>query len=481
MCMRQRVAFIVGLAFWFPLLRGEFFASHFLWPGQGPFSPLIYNLFVVLTACGVLVAHRPLERLVKERPEVVALCAVIAGGLLLPFALGAPSPLCTAAAMAATALAFCLLLAAWGMVCMAVHPASTTGVRTALLDTAIAYALSYFSLLPGLGGTMPGALRCLCMIGSGITFWVAMTTGTLGTTAPTPPKNASLHNLLPRPTAWLIAMYLAVELISAVLVGIFVPAYHPGSADPFRSQLSLGLACAIMALLLPYKRPVPTVATLCVGMAVILVGSLLFMPDIEPLALLGSHVLTAGRRLFWTLFFMLLITACAETPLRPSVAFGALFPLTFMATRIPVNALRIADPAQTMSASSIYMVSLALSLLLIACALVLVWLEAVGSRGGRPSPVATAYLDQDSIRFAVSQELAKAHALTERERAALELLSRGYTVKRVADELYVSQNTVRAHAKAIYRKVGCHSKQELVDLVEKNMEQAARSQIPSIR
>lgn len=36
----------------------------------------------------------------------------------------------------------------------------------------------------------------------------------------------------------------------------------------------------------------------------------------------------------------------------------------------------------------------------------------------------------------------------------------------ISDKLVVSSNTVRAHCKAIYRKLGVHSRQELLSVVE---------------
>lgn len=471
--MGHRITCIVGLAFWFPLLRGEFFAAHFFWPGQGALSPLIYNALVLLTVGGIFIGRHPFERLLREHPQIMAIWAMGAGGLLLPFATGEPSRPLSLLAMVVVALAFCILTAGWGTTCLALHRSS--GVRSALLDVAIAYALSYFTLLPGLSGAMPGALRCLCMVVSGAALYLAITTGALQNlpaTSPVPPRKVFSPSIYQ-----LVGMYFAVELVSAVLVGVFVPIGQPGSSDPFRSYLSLAIACAVAALLMPWKRPTPTTMTLFVGIAVILIGSLLFMPNIEFWTILGSHVLTAGRRLFWTLFFMLLITACHESPSpQPIVAFGCVFPLAFVATRIPVNALRLLDPAKTMPANGIYGISLALSLLLIACTFGLVWLEALRSRGSH-STLSSGHLDQESTRFAVSQELAKANALTERERCVLELLSRGYTVKRIADELCVSENTVRAHTKAIYRKIGCHSKQELINQVEQLMGEGRTEQI----
>jgi len=44
---------------------------------------------------------------------------------------------------------------------------------------------------------------------------------------------------------------------------------------------------------------------------------------------------------------------------------------------------------------------------------------------------------------------------------------RGDSIQRISEELFVSQGTVKAHINHIYRKLGIHSRQEMLDLVEK--------------
>ena len=62
------------------------------------------------------------------------------------------------------------------------------------------------------------------------------------------------------------------------------------------------------------------------------------------------------------------------------------------------------------------------------------------------------------------------HGITDRERDFVRLLTYGYSGKRIQEELGVSYNTVKTHAKHIYRKLDVHSQQELIDLVERRME-----------
>jgi DNA-binding NarL/FixJ family response regulator len=48
----------------------------------------------------------------------------------------------------------------------------------------------------------------------------------------------------------------------------------------------------------------------------------------------------------------------------------------------------------------------------------------------------------------------------------LSLLARGRNGSYIKDELVVSYNTVKAHVKHIYKKLGIHTHRELIDLIE---------------
>lgn len=63
-------------------------------------------------------------------------------------------------------------------------------------------------------------------------------------------------------------------------------------------------------------------------------------------------------------------------------------------------------------------------------------------------------------------ELSALHGLSARESEVLALLARGRSAPFIRDELVISLNTVTSHVKHIYVKLGVHSRQELLDLVE---------------
>lgn len=73
------------------------------------------------------------------------------------------------------------------------------------------------------------------------------------------------------------------------------------------------------------------------------------------------------------------------------------------------------------------------------------------------------------------EEMGSEYGLTNRELEVLGYLVRGRSQPYIRDALCLSQNTVASHARSIYRKLGVHSKQELLDILE------SRSEAPSNR
>ena len=65
--------------------------------------------------------------------------------------------------------------------------------------------------------------------------------------------------------------------------------------------------------------------------------------------------------------------------------------------------------------------------------------------------------------------IAGIYNLTRREEDVLAFLARGRSMRYIADELFISEATVRTHVNHIYRKLGTHSRQELIDIIEEEL------------
>ncbi len=72
-------------------------------------------------------------------------------------------------------------------------------------------------------------------------------------------------------------------------------------------------------------------------------------------------------------------------------------------------------------------------------------------------------------REEVCAETGRKDKLTARETEVLSLISRGYGLNKIAETLYISLSTAQTHAKSLYRKMGVHSRQEIIDLIDREL------------
>lgn len=73
---------------------------------------------------------------------------------------------------------------------------------------------------------------------------------------------------------------------------------------------------------------------------------------------------------------------------------------------------------------------------------------------------------QGDVRMLRLDVLGEEARLTNREREVLGLLAQGRDLAYICERLCLSRNTVKGYQKAIYAKLGVHSKQELIDLLQ---------------
>ncbi len=79
---------------------------------------------------------------------------------------------------------------------------------------------------------------------------------------------------------------------------------------------------------------------------------------------------------------------------------------------------------------------------------------------------ATRQTSSDNLETALDK-IADRYGLSEREREVFRYLARGRSQTYIREQLVLSKNTVSSHVKHIYQKMNVHSRQELLDIVEK--------------
>lgn len=105
--------------------------------------------------------------------------------------------------------------------------------------------------------------------------------------------------------------------------------------------------------------------------------------------------------------------------------------------------------------------------------LVLVWLNIDIVKGGYPYPEEFGMAKEKRItpRHGGSWKakvnlVAQKNALSPRQKEVLHLLARGRNAQYIMNELCISNATVKSHIYGVYRKLGVHTQQELIDLIE---------------
>jgi DNA-binding NarL/FixJ family response regulator len=73
---------------------------------------------------------------------------------------------------------------------------------------------------------------------------------------------------------------------------------------------------------------------------------------------------------------------------------------------------------------------------------------------------------KDSREKECCRYIQRHYDLSERETEVLEKLLHGKNAPAIAGELMISSNTVRSHIKRLYRALGIHSRQELIEFFE---------------
>lgn len=330
-----------------------------------------------------------------------------------------------------------------------------------------------------------------------------------------------------RERALLVTTAVFVALVS-VLAGIRTAGttLYPVDTSGARYLLALAFSGALaVCTVLMSRRPLVARAVAW-GATVVLAfaGVLLTMGPNGGTSALGVNALLVARLVIWTLFWMLPIEAArdaqrpaglhatthadpaghahADSASCPGTGATGLLASYYLVPQgiayLLTDSLFIFWPApQGLDSMALGIVTLLVALALIACALLITALLAIqgthagalavgaapfaGSSapssaptdGSAPPDGSVPNSPEDGVvpgeapdRHAACLAIASEAGLTERETVVLECLSLGHTVQHIAQMQGVTPNTVRTHSKGLYRKLDCHSKQEIINLVD---------------
>ncbi|MFT7528506.1 MAG: DNA-binding CsgD family transcriptional regulator, partial [Arenicella sp.] len=83
--------------------------------------------------------------------------------------------------------------------------------------------------------------------------------------------------------------------------------------------------------------------------------------------------------------------------------------------------------------------------------------------------------DKNNQDYVLNRKLIDKYELTDKQQKVLQGLIHGHTIKEIAEQSFVSENTVKTHLKAIFRKTDTHSQTSVVLLVLTHESQALDS------
>lgn len=190
------------------------------------------------------------------------------------------------------------------------------------------------------------------------------------------------------------------------------------------------------------------------AVAVLLLAGLFFSGMGEATA---AAVVSAARSFVSILIYLRLFSAVEQRGVHPMVAYGAVrgvYEGALVVGLLLYGQLQKLDLFGDVPFNAVYFAISCVALLL---------LNDFGSLLARHprgnSPASQGSVDTYGLMRA-------RYGLSEREEEVLRLTCKGHTKRRMAEMLSLSEDTIRYHSRNLYAKLGVHSRQELLDLVE---------------
>ena len=183
----------------------------------------------------------------------------------------------------------------------------------------------------------------------------------------------------------------------------------------------------------------------------------------EGLTLFGKRVLVAaehGMKVFLTVVLAWATIRRRLSPLLVSGLFGIF--VCALPQFVAFDLMLRSGILDALSRLSLVTPAAAIGAFLVAAAIILllVWFSS--------RTAATARVEDESRQESVFRQAVDGCGLTDREFDVAFYTYRGYSAKKTAEALFVSESTVKSHLSHVYRKLGIHSKQELIAFVDEH-------------
>lgn len=431
----------------FQMLRGQFSQSILQAGGSGGMESFAcYGAALVLAGTLMFLYDERVSGVCSGRVGAAATLALGLAGVALPFAKGMWASVFAGMLLALFVSLSCALLAE-----RLARFEAGSALSCVTLGFLLSFALSFIEPY--------GAIRTVATFAMPVVVCVALLASGPAKAAP-----SSLISSKPGIPVRFILTIAAFVVAGNLLVGLVKPGMaSSGSAAVY---LSSGAdACTGVAVLLAIKlgaKP-QRVMFWCwssFSMGFFLGVVLMTCPSAE-LSRAGSDVVTTFRVAVEYLLFALIVLVARREHVHAMGPVGLFVLVPFGISVFLRHVLAFALLERSASAVSGYLPTIVVMVALI----VLFSQYSFANKTSFNEYFSPAEKSTERRLDAALDALCEGRGITPREREVLAYTAQGYTMKATAEKLVISLDTVRTHSKSIFRKLGVHSKQEVIDFV----------------
>ncbi len=454
---------IVGMACLWPCLQSSGFYPLSLVPGVERFNPaliaqchFIYSVELVAAFAIAFLSSKRLDpsRLPKAISAPIAFLGAAGTAIIANLAeLSAVSPLVNLA-LACMAIFVAYFVVFWGSYYSDGNP------NQGVVHVAASYALSQCAIFAMLSLDVPQEwLIGICALGCGLS-------ASFASSRDTKPKE-SLNPASLKQLPWsIVAFSLLLVYFCVIHIRLQIPQFTGDSS--ISSKCFAAILCfAAFSCVVAYLKKAPAsphrltiIFTVLVGGYIVGLCCISIFSALDGGAI-SRRVLIADEHCIEAFLWMVLVQYASSNQI-PKVKAFALYGIFVVALPWMISFdVRYLTAIGEAAASSNWVLPLVTVAL---CATALGALAFLLSYVLRISRNASAAMQQP-INQSAEAVLSKA-SLTPRELEVATYVYRGYSAKRIAEKLYVSEPTVKSCTSHVYRKLGVKSKQELIDYVD---------------
>lgn len=279
-----------------------------------------------------------------------------------------------------------------------------------------------------------------------------------------------LHTILSR--SW--KAFLCIGMIGLMSPIISALTQDPNNAAGFTQQAMLVHSENISAAILlgiawfGLKRNVNIISSFTLLFPVLATALLVFSFMGENARIVVPYV---GGVSFVVISMVVTIESVSESIDRNSnitIIYGLNAGLLYCANQVGTILADILGKGLLLEGTSIIGVMFAL---LYGCSIVLFFITRNGKHSTPTGSESQTEPTEVNMVDATCQKIVETYAFSERQAEVFTYLAHGYDIPTIAKKLFLSENTVRTHAKKVYATLDVHSKQEIIELVHQPHEQ----------